>query len=232
MTDDELLDRLTAAFDAPAAEPPAASIQSLRDLVDVTISHQRPRVRPRRWAIPAALACVVFGGSGVAYAVSPAVNSAARQFAHAIGLPVDSPQLDDARHHRDELRAALHSGDGPVIARAAGRLRDDLQNLDDHEKNQVGDADSLLQEADQRNQTGQDDHNSNEGGTPTSDAPTSTGGGSPTPSGDGNVDTGGHDDTGPPAPTTITTTDNNNTGPDSSNSNQPDSTATTDTGQG
>jgi hypothetical protein len=177
VTDDELLAHLSVVFAPPALEPPAAALRALHVAIDARIQApkvQAPKVRApgvrrsarRRWAIPALAGAMVFGGSGVAFAASPTVNRAARQLAHTAGLPVDSPLLDDARHHRDQLRAALRTGDPTAIAAARAELRDDLEHLDTDERNQIQhDADQLLRQADQLDQRGaQADHQADQPG--------------------------------------------------------------------
>lgn len=185
MTDDELLDQLSMAFAPTRREPPADALRALHDAIDVIVQPLTARrtVRPR-WAIPALAGILVLSGSGVAFAASPTINRAARQFAHAIGLPVDSPRLDDAQHHREQLGAALRAGDRRKIAAAAAALREDVQHLDSEERDQIQpDADELLRQADQslaaQPAEATDGTGTQEGRTSTPDEPTTAPHGTP-----------------------------------------------------
>ena len=151
MTDLELLELLTTALAPVSDQPSAADIVLLHRAIDArtTLPRKPLRVR-RRWVLPAVAAFSVLGVSGTAIATTgSSLPRMARSLANGVGLPVDSPQLLDARSRRDTLRAALAHHDNTAIAVESAKLRDALRHLDTDERNQVGnDTDQLLQQAD------------------------------------------------------------------------------------
>jgi hypothetical protein len=146
MNDNDLLDTLTAALTPTPVDPPAQGLRSLHDAVRAASA---PRLR-RRWAIPAIVGIGAISMSGVAAAGVP-LPRVVRQVGHDVGLPLDSPQLLDARHHRRALQAALADGDLGTTQRAAAVLRADLARLDQDERGKIEpDAASLLEQADEQ----------------------------------------------------------------------------------
>jgi hypothetical protein len=112
--DDELLDILAASFGPPPeAEPSWAEISHLHRIIDTAAQgHSRraasPLWRIRRPITAAAAGLVLLGGASAAAAVAGAVMpQPVRVAARAVGLPVESPQLADARAAVGRLRDAL-----------------------------------------------------------------------------------------------------------------------------
>ena len=151
MIDDELLELLTAALAPELSEPPPASLALLHRAIDARNAFARKPLRVHhRWVVPAVAAFGVLGISGGALAATgTSLPRLARRLAYDVGLPVDSPQLYDARSHRDALRAALARHDITAIATESAKLRAELGHLNTDEHNRVGnDTDQLLQQAD------------------------------------------------------------------------------------
>jgi hypothetical protein len=149
VTDDELLGQLAAAFAPEPVDPPAASIHALRRAVRAN----RPPVRSPRWrrvAVPALAGFTLVGAAGAAFAASGAVlPEPVRRVVHAVGLPVDSPALAEARAARAALRETLARGERARVAPEAARLRRDLEELGADERGGIeGDANNLLHQAD------------------------------------------------------------------------------------
>jgi hypothetical protein len=165
VNDDDLLRALHDALAPEAAEPPAELLHSIHAAVDLAIARTAKVVpfRPRgilRTAIGVAAACLAV------LAVARPMPRAVRHVAYTVGLPVTSPQLDDAYHHQDQLRDALEHNDPAAIASAAARLRSDRNELGAHHNGQFGEqSNQLLEQADTKlNESGA---RTNETGSPT-----------------------------------------------------------------
>ena len=158
--DDELLDILGASLGPPPdVEPTWAEISQLHRVIDSGWSG-RQRVRTPLWRarrpLSAALAgFLVLGGASAAAAVSGAVMpEPVRVAARAVGLPVESPALADARAALARLRAAIarQPRDFDAIRARAQDVRNQLARLsaDDRAKIEseaafvLADADAAL----------------------------------------------------------------------------------------
>src|SRR5207237_858073 len=60
-----------------------------------------------------------------------------RVVAYTVGLPVDSPALDDTNHHIKELKDAVKAQDAPKAEVTAQRLRTDLTKVPSEEKKEA-----------------------------------------------------------------------------------------------
>ncbi|MBV9411879.1 MAG: hypothetical protein JO148_09795, partial [Acidimicrobiia bacterium] len=154
--DDELLDVLAASLGPPPdVEPTWAEISYLHRIID-TAADGRRRGRSPLWRLrpitAAAAALVLLGGASAAAAVSGAVMpQPVRVAARAVGLPVDSSQLTDARAALGHLRDALAAKPRNVsdISADVREVRDRLAGLSADDRLQVEDeAAFLLAEAD------------------------------------------------------------------------------------
>jgi hypothetical protein len=155
--DDELLDVLAASLaPAPDAEPSWAEISHLHRIIDTAADGRRHHGRAPLWRLrpitAAAAGLVLLGGASAAAAASGAVMpQPVRVAARAVGLPVDSPQLADARAALGHLRDALADTPRNVndIRADAQDVRDRLGRLSADDRLDVEDeAAFLLAEAD------------------------------------------------------------------------------------
>jgi hypothetical protein len=149
MSDDELLEHLSAALAPEPTEPSPASIAALHRAIaarDVRPARMR---RARRWAVPTLAGITVLGTSGAAFAATGAtLPRPLRQAAQVLQLPVDSPALADARATRKALRNALAEEDRRRARDAAELLRAQLNALSPDERDQLGPTDLLFAQAD------------------------------------------------------------------------------------
>jgi hypothetical protein len=152
--DDELLDLLAQALSPAPAEPSLAELTALQNAVRYPLS-SRGQWRSRwhwrfdRRAIAALVGAGFLATSGTAFAVERDVPPPVRTVAHAIGLPVDSPQQHDARSAAGRLRHALDQPDDDFVRQAATILRSRLDDLPNADRRHVG-GDDLLRDADER----------------------------------------------------------------------------------
>ena len=154
---DELLDRLGAVLAPPAdvpLTPSAAELEALAAAVTArwpegagapdaapSVHPLRPVRRPLRrlgssaWrAGSVAAAVVLFSASAAAAAGGVPLPRPVREVAYTVGLPVDSPALDDTNHHIKELKEAVKANDQPKAVATARRLTTDLTKVPSEEK--------------------------------------------------------------------------------------------------
>ncbi len=141
MTDDRILDLLAEALDrdVDAVRPDPARLAALRTSVEArrraadTVPSLVAVHRPRRWRTVAAVVAVA-AGFVAGLLVGAELPRPVREIAHAIGLPLDSPELVDTREAVDELGRALAAG---IAADLAGELASD-------EFDAIADADARM----------------------------------------------------------------------------------------
>ena len=159
---DELLDELGAVLAPPAdlplvpsaaefealaaavsarwpggAEAPVAGPGPVRRLLPAP-GHPLRRIGSSAWrAGSVAAAIVVFSASAAAAAGGVPLPRPVRVVAYTVGLPVDSPALDDTNHHIDELKSAAKAKDLPKAEAAVQRLTNDLKKVPSQEKNEA-----------------------------------------------------------------------------------------------
>ena len=162
---DELLDQLGAVL-APPADlpliPSAAELEALAAAVAARWSggaaapsegapgaapvHRLRRAGPRplrklgssAWrAGSVAAAAVLFSASAAAAAGGVPLPRPVRAVAYTVGLPVDSPALDDTNHHIKELEKAVKANDKPKAVATAERLTTDLAKVPPEEKKEA-----------------------------------------------------------------------------------------------
>lgn len=106
--DDALLDALAVALRPAPAEPSMGELAGLHRALAARLEDvgalRRGR-RRRRFAAVAGL--LVLGSGGTAYATSPSAPREVRSVAHAIRLPVEAPDVTDARKALDDLEEEL-----------------------------------------------------------------------------------------------------------------------------
>ncbi|MBV9662944.1 MAG: hypothetical protein JOZ37_03175, partial [Actinobacteria bacterium] len=150
-----LLDTLAAALAPAPVEPSASELFSLRmavashhALVDGAPARRAAATRVPFWRRPWALASLATGmalaGTGAAMATGAApVPDPVRAVAHAIGLPVDSPQVVQVQRATQTLQHDLSkpsTAPSPQTARDAQRLQQKLSDLSPSERERVGAA--------------------------------------------------------------------------------------------
>lgn len=137
MNDDQLLDLLGAVLAPEPTPPPQAAVAALRRAVVTTTTRTRRSWRVRV-GVPTIAALTLAGTSGTAFAATGTpLPRPLRQVAHAAGLPVDSPELADARSARHRLATDLAHGDKSAVAQDASKLRDQLAKLDNGERDHI-----------------------------------------------------------------------------------------------
>ena len=161
---DELLDRLGGAFAPPedlALTPSAEELEALA----LAVSARWPdgavaspaaaeiggEVRRLRWASPrtrrigssawragsAAAAIVLFSASAAAASGGVPLPRPVRVVAYTVGLPVDSPALDDTHQHIKDLNNAVKANDKPKAEASVRRLQTDLKKVPNDEKKEA-----------------------------------------------------------------------------------------------
>jgi hypothetical protein len=170
VNDDEFLDLLRGALVADAVEPGPDAIRFLHRALDG--HHRKPRRRRSHRIVASCLVGAgVLAGAGSACALSGAVlPHPLRVVAHAIGLPVDSAEVAEARAARRALRQSLQRDNPTATAAAAQRLRHALGDLSNGDRAELGDVAGLLDAADQQHATNGQDH----GNEPTPESSTTT----------------------------------------------------------
>jgi hypothetical protein len=116
---------------ASAPGPGPSSVQPLRQ------AGPRPlrRIGSSAWrAGSVAAAIVLFSASAAAAAGGVPLPRPVRVVAYTVGLPVDSPALDDTNHHIKELKDAVKANDKPKAEATARRLQTDLTKVPAQEK--------------------------------------------------------------------------------------------------
>lgn len=161
---DDLLDALGAALRPPPVEPSPAELVALHRMIDercdapviTRVPAKRAWAR-RPLAVLAATAGLVMGSGAAAFAAGAPVPRPVRAAVHDVGLPVDSPQLADAKGAASELRAVLAANDTATIKRVRTRLDRNLAEVPGDERDGIErDAKALLARADRRLQTAAD----------------------------------------------------------------------------
>lgn len=141
--DDELLDELSTWLQPDRSSPSAVETATLRALVQarfgpapVPLGSRRGRTAARVGRRTAAVALALVAGSASAAAASGGVPfpRPVRAVAHNLGLPVDSPALDEAHHDLGALRAALDDGDREAVRRTVDHLGRAIRRVPDDER--------------------------------------------------------------------------------------------------
>jgi hypothetical protein len=161
---DELLDQLGGALAPPddlALTPSAEELEALALAVSArwpggaVASPARAEtggeVRRLRWASPrtrrigssawragsAAAGIVLFSASAAAASGGVPLPRPVRVVAYTVGLPVDSPALDDTHQHIKDLNNAVKANDKPKAEATVRRLQTDLKKVPNDEKKEA-----------------------------------------------------------------------------------------------
>lgn len=162
LDDIQFLDLLTRALEPKPVEPPATRLASLHQAI---AEHARLHPKPVRRRVPqpplltrlrrpiaAFVAAMALTSAGTAAAIGTGavrLPRPVRAVAHGVGLPVDSPELADARSATALLRSALGHNDSDSVAVATQELNTMLDRLSDGDRSKIEDeAHSLLEQAD------------------------------------------------------------------------------------
>jgi hypothetical protein len=120
--------------DAPGVspEPPKSPIRPFRS----GGRHQLRRLGSGAWRAGSVAAGLVLASASAAAAANGGVPlpRPVRMVAYNVGLPVDSPALDDTNQHIKELKQAVKSQDKPKAEATVRRLRTDLAKVPADEK--------------------------------------------------------------------------------------------------
>ena len=152
MTDEEQIELLRSDLEIEACEPPASSVAALRAAVERASASARHR---RSWKLrctaAAGVVATVFSGSSAAFALSgAAIPRPLRVAMHAVGLPVDSVTLADAKSAESQLAMALRKRDTSAVDHDARLLALRLSRLGRQDLAQVdAEATALLAQADE-----------------------------------------------------------------------------------
>ena len=139
MTDDRLLDLLAHALDSGPVTPPPAAVAAVR--LRATDGRRRAvtvRSRPpRRIFVGAAALASIVVAFALGLTLADNMPRPVREVAHGVGLPVDSPNLVDARQELQRLGRALAACDLPAVGRADPEMVRLVKSLDQDERARV-----------------------------------------------------------------------------------------------
>jgi hypothetical protein len=121
---------------APAeAAPSAAGVRAIRP------AGRRPlrRLGSGAWRAGSVAAGIVVFSASAAAAANGGVPlpRPVRVVAYTVGLPVDSPALDDTNQHIEDLKEAVKANDAPKAEATVRRLQTDLKKVPGHEKKEA-----------------------------------------------------------------------------------------------
>jgi hypothetical protein len=139
----ELVRLLEEALEPPARQPPAERVAQLREQVAAAVppaAALAPRRDGRRRRFAGAL--VAAAAVVVAFVAGTVVGDGGlprplRAAAEAIGLPVDSPELVDARRELQRLGESLAAGDAGGVAAADAAMVRLVKGLDADERARI-----------------------------------------------------------------------------------------------
>ena len=147
--DGRLYELLTLSLEAPHTEPPAAGLNSLHRAVaqraEILRERELPADRPRlawlRRPIPALAGLLVLTSVSTAGAIATGATlpRPVREVAHAIGLPVDSPALAEARTTLGRLLDAIERRDLAAVQSLASELETTLDGLSGDDRSKISD---------------------------------------------------------------------------------------------
>jgi hypothetical protein len=130
-SDDRLLTALGAAL-VPDATPPRDRVDAVRAHV-IAVGRRRAPRRWRRVVVAFAVLAALVGGAAIGHDLPRPV----RQIAHAIGLPVESTTLVDAREQLDRLGRALSRRDAGEAIAADKAMLAFVKELSQEEKEKI-----------------------------------------------------------------------------------------------
>lgn len=129
--EDRMLKQLEAALDLGERKPSDEHVAILRGHV---MAYPRAVVPTwRRVSIATAVVAALAGGTVLGYTLPRPV----RVIVRAVGIPVESVTLVDARAELDRLGKALSRGDADEVIAADGAMLGHVKNLDQEEKDKI-----------------------------------------------------------------------------------------------
>jgi hypothetical protein len=137
--DDRLLELLAVALAPGERRPPPARVEEVRALASSAAMPAPVPLRRRTphlvtWAVAASVAAASFMAGLV---VANDLPRPVRAMAHAVGLPVDSNELVDARAALDRLGQALAAGDADAVRTEDATMVSLVRDLDDDERTRI-----------------------------------------------------------------------------------------------
>ena len=138
--DETLIRELRTAIASSTFDPPDEGVERVRARAEAgkrLVDLDRRRTRAQRiMLLAAALVCMLAFASGVVFATN--VPAPVRATLHSAGLPVDSPELVEARAVLHDLGVALGEGRPPEEVRQADtRMLELVEQLDREEKQEI-----------------------------------------------------------------------------------------------
>jgi hypothetical protein len=144
VSDDHVLALLGDALAPGDREPPPDRTAALRVRVAARAAASPPisiergsALHRQRWFIATAVAAAIAIAFGCGAVLADVMPRPVRAAAHALGLPVDSPQLRDARDELHQLGLALAAGDLDGIERADAEMVRLVRSLDPDEQAEI-----------------------------------------------------------------------------------------------
>lgn len=147
-SDEELLSRLGRALEPPAGGPDPAKVARMRALADAGRRSTGDQLADRRksragagWRRPMAGVAAGIAAALISFVVGIVAGAdpprPLRAAAHAVGLPVESPQLIDARNQLHALGEALAAGDRTRVAADDRRMVSLVKALSPEERKKI-----------------------------------------------------------------------------------------------
>ena len=138
--DEPLLEELRNALASSSVEPPDGGIQRVRGRAEAgkrLVELERRRGRAQRVVLlAAALVCLLAFASGVVFATD--IPAPVRATLHSAGLPVESPELIEARAVLHDLGVALGEERSPEeVQQADARMLELVEQLDKEEQEAI-----------------------------------------------------------------------------------------------
>ncbi len=138
--DETLLRELRTAIASSSFDPPEEGVQRVRARAEAgkrLVDLDRRRTRAQRiMLLAAALVCLLAFASGVVFATD--VPAPVRAALHSAGLPVDSPDLVEARAVLHDLGVALGERRSPEeVQQTDTRMRELVEQLDKEEQEEI-----------------------------------------------------------------------------------------------
>ena len=138
--DETLLRELRTAIASRSFDPPEEGVQRVRARAEAgkrLVDLDRRRTRAQRiMLLAAALVCLLAFASGVVFATD--VPAPVRAALHSAGLPVDSPDLVEARAALHDLGVALGERRSPEeVQQTDARMLELVEQLDKEEQEEI-----------------------------------------------------------------------------------------------
>lgn len=137
--DHDLLGRLRRALEPEPQGPPAERVEAVRARAvagsELRVAAERARRRTRLVSVAAVVAILAALTWGFALGVS--TPEPLRATAHNLGLPVESPELVEARSLLHDLGVALSNEQPDRVARTDRQMLAVVETLDENEQSKI-----------------------------------------------------------------------------------------------